>query len=491
MWYNLAMLTDIVSNPKYKKFITILSKFYSSPLYIALIALITVLSETLGLELPCYYLYMIIAGIIPALFCYDMRSLIAPFAFGYMTVSTKSNDFLTGTSLFKYPFLYHFYTIIAVIVVTLVSRFIYDAIKKKLNPYPEIITFMLPLLVALPLGGLFYNGSTYKDSIFGLAVSASFIVPFFFIYFQVDYKTLRKDYFAYLLFFLGYLLVFQILGIYILNLDRIKEGTFDINYFFTGWGIKNNIGGMLALALPGPIYLAMKKKFSPLYFASNVIFVLFVIMTESRAAIFVGGLVEIAMLIYFFVKGKGKRIPNLILLGSMLTVAIIIIATNFDFFKRSFQVLYNTIINFSIDNLSSGRLYIWAKGINEFKQNPLFGTGYYKLNDEFIPDYIQFSYPFRYHNTIIQLLASSGIVGLVTYLIHRVHTGFMFFRRYNERKLFLTFAGSIMIGLSLFDCHLFNIGPGLLYSIFLAFASFEDNIVKEERYLKSLDDAIN
>lgn len=93
-----------------------------------------------------------------------------------------------------------------------------------------------------------------------------------------------------------------------------------------------------------------------------------------------------------------------------------------------------------------------------------YGTG----NDTFIPA--------RWHNTIIQIVASTGFVGLVAYVLHRIRTLELFFRRPALEKTYIGFCVLALLLSSLVDCHFFNIGPGLLYGLLLACAEGLDGI---------------
>ena len=78
--------------------------------------------------------------------------------------------------------------------------------------------------------------------------------------------------------------------------------------------------------------------------------------------------------------------------------------------------------------------------------------------------------PARWHNTVIQLLASCGLVGLMCYSFHRLQTLRLFWKKRKTDILFIGISLLSLLIMSLLDCHFFNIGPTLFYSIALAFA---------------------
>ena len=67
------------------------------------------------------------------------------------------------------------------------------------------------------------------------------------------------------------------------------------------------------------------------------------------------------------------------------------------------------------------------------------------------------------HNTYVQILASCGSVGIIAYLYHRYQTLKLYFKEINTEKIFLGICIFALILISVLDCHLFNIGPALIY----------------------------
>ena len=80
-------------NPNYKetKFYEVINKFYASPIYIAIVALVALLSNLFGLEGCALIFYMFISAFIPLLFTDNLNPLITPVFFGYITVSKVNN----------------------------------------------------------------------------------------------------------------------------------------------------------------------------------------------------------------------------------------------------------------------------------------------------------------------------------------------------------------------------------------------------------------
>ena len=104
----------------------------------------------------------------------------------------------------------------------------------------------------------------------------------------------------------------------------------------------------------------------------------------------------------------------------------------------------------------------------------MFGEGFYPSTDKIYEwskqERLKAILPARWHNTVIQLLASCGVVGLLAYGNHRQHTIRLFWKKRKTPAIYIGLSLLAMLLMSLLDCHFFNIGPTLVYSIGLAFA---------------------
>ena len=122
----------------------------------------------------------------------------------------------------------------------------------------------------------------------------------------------------------------------------------------------------------------------------------------------------------------------------------------------------------------SKRDLLFINGMKQFLQNPIFGGTFYP--QEYIPwDWAELEafssfFPPRWHNTLVQIAASCGAVGLAAYALHRFQTVVLFIKERSTEKLFIGIYVAALLLASLLDCHFFNIGPVLVYSMALAFA---------------------
>ena len=156
------------------------------------------------------------------------------------------------------------------------------------------------------------------------------------------------------------------------------------------------------------------------------------------------------------------RRPKAIPFVTVIFIAALII------FKDDFKTLVDLYIDRGLD--SSGRIDIWKKCVEIFKENKIFGVGFFGMQvasqfvpDEFIPEFA--------HNTFFHLIAATGIVGTLCYGLYRLATlKYMFYKPSLERFMLLMGA-SVLLAESLLDNYVFHIYTTFYYVIALAIAA--------------------
>lgn len=194
-------------------------------------------------------------------------------------------------------------------------------------------------------------------------------------------------------------------------------------------GQPNFLASYLLLIIPLSLYLIFKSKKLLLRF-SFIIVLLFNLLclffTGSRGGgLGILGALLLALILYFYYCKKkiAKKIfENKILIISSFLVIIFII-----FFIFKLDDSFTTRIKNGFD-LKSGsvaaRIYFWQAGWDAFKKRPFLGYGP-ETQGEVLVRYYQKDwaiygavndYPDRAHNFILDILLTTGILGLITFL---------------------------------------------------------------------------
>ena len=462
-----------------------LRSFLHSVWYIVFVALLMVCSNVFSLEVPVFFAFLVL-GLLVVLFDDDLKGVIPVCCCAYMSTSYANNpSFNVGSSVFYDPaFKLQLIFIIVVAVIALGGRLITLIVNgEKKKKMPRLTIGFLALGAALVLGGLFSSYYDLRTAFFGFVILASLCGLYFLFYYGVKWKETKIDYFAYLFMIIGLALFFEIIGIYVLS-DFFKP---DALYYHdraalqTGWGMYNNIGCVLAMSIPAALYLAATKKHGWAYMIASLFLAFELVISQSRNSMLFGGCIYGVGLIIALVKSsKRERIFNLIVLGvalALVCAGVIVLAV---VFREKMNGFFSSMmkLGFFSDN---SRFNLYRDGLVQFTEEPFLGIGFYQCKafrwgnlseNAFLPP--------RYHNTVLQMLISCGVFGLVCYLFHRFQTVWMLFRRPTMEKTFIALCISGLLLTSLVECHFFSFGPGMLYAVLLACAEGSDIKRKED-----------
>lgn len=470
---------SIFNNLKNNRFSSIFNKFANSPFATIFWTISALICHIFSIELV-FYAFICSYAILVIVLSDNLLPLMPVFVFCYIVPSLKNNPGIVATSIFYGA---SGISILLMAISVFVALFIRIAVDKNIGfkkfflQKRSLTVGMLAIGVAYILSGI---GRPNYFEIFknNLVCSLVQFVSIFLLYFiftgAVNWKKTPKNYFAWLGICMGLLVSAELLHIYIIK-GVIQNGSINRSLILTGWGHYNNMGAIIAMSIPFAFYMASKTKHNYIFLIIATTLLAFLILSCSRGSIVCGTIIFIISLIVTFLKAENKKTFRISTI-SMIILAIILMII----FKNSLINLFKnvpTIINQNSESLSfndSSRFNIYKKGFDAFLQFPILGQSFYPFS------YVPYGFstiesfnnflPPRWHNTIIQILATCGIVGIVAYTIHRYQTIKLFVKKPSLEKTFIGLSILTLLLMSLLDCHFFNIGPTLIYSMGLAFA---------------------
>lgn len=449
--------------------------FMRSPWYLALLAGLTVLSSVFGLELIVYSIFVAIAVYL-CIWGDDLLPLMPIVMFCYIAPSFVNNPGRNPQSIF-YPAHGGIYLLFlaAIFVVCLVWRLTSDREIGGIAFFQKKRSLMLGMLVlgaAYMIGGLgIENYADYagRTILFGFIQFVSVFLLYFVFAGAVKWEKAPKDYFAWMGLCVGFVVLAQLGENYLSGRIFMEGGnTIDRELMATGWGMHNNIGGLMAMMMPFPFYLAYTRKHCWVYVSLASVLMVGVVISCSRTAMFVGAVAFLICSVLLLRKPE-KRKPILV----VYAVALVAVGV---FAIISFEKLLDVFALFieEIDAISKRDL-LFINGMKQFREYPIFGGTFYPQGDYVPWDWAELEafssfFPPRWHNTLVQIAASCGVVGLVAYALHRIQTVRLFLRHRNTENLFICIYLVALLAAGLLDNHFFNVGPVLFYSMALAFA---------------------
>lgn len=446
-----------------------INRFLATPPFVVALMLLTGAANIFSMELAAYTIFAAVT-VYTCLWGHDLLALTPLFICCYLTPSAGNNPGRNEQSVFSGASGIYLVCLGAVMALALIFRVIRDRHiffgKKR-----RLLSGMLVLLGAYLLSGLgsaAYGAVAGKNLLFALVQGAAIIVPYWLLSAGIDWKRVRRDYFAWIGFSAGGILALQILWIY-LGGNVVIDGIIQRRHIFTGWGMYNNMGVMLAMMIPYAFCLATKYRRGWIGTVVGSVFLLCVLLTCSRSSILAAvGIYAVCVLLMLHYARNRRH--NTLALVIFISVAALIGILFHDQLLR----LFSDLLGRGLD--PSSRDDIYKEGFNLFTTSPVFGSSFYPPDyqpwDFSTVDAFSNIFPPRWHNTVVQLLASCGIVGLGAYVLHRVQTILLFLQKMDKKNAFVGCSLLVLLIGSLFDCHFFNIGPVLMYSVALAFAEY-------------------
>lgn len=452
-------------------FVPAADAFFCSGWYFVLLGVLTFLCNAFNLELAVYTVFVLI-GVYVCLFGRDLLPLVPMVVCCYIAPYISNNPGAYDTSVF---YVGHgggyIIAIAAVFAAAAVFRLALDpelGQKHFLTAPRKLLPGILALGAAYVLAGAFsghYFDHGTGNLVFALVQFLAIGALYYILCGAVKWEQVPKDYFGMTGLMIGLTLFAEVITMYVIT-QPFASGKLDRNVLFTGWGNYNCMGGLLTMMIPFAFRMASLKKPSWVYSFCGVLFLVGVIMTCSRTSIVCAVAIYGASFLVLCLRSRNRRstvIMNVVLFGGLLAYMLIF----------AYDILLEYLEIFTIKRSVGSRLDGFEAGIQQFLQYPLFGGSFYatdyKLEEWSKVENFTSFFPGLWHNTVIQMAASCGIVGLGAYSFHRIQTLRLVLKKPTTANLFTELSLLAMLVMSLFDCHIFNIGPALFYSMALAF----------------------
>lgn len=459
-------MNKIIIKIKNSKAVDIIKNVLSSKYFPFATAAATLLSYYLGLDVVLFY-YIAIVGILMLLTLDDITPIISLFLFMSVSISLINTPSPTmgNSDYYHRPEIYiQIFIIVGLFISAAVYRLIKTVIEKKFTLTP-LFYGLCAFALALFINGLFSENYNPKNLLFGLIMAASFLGIFSVLKDNIKSGSESYEKIAYSFLALSALLVIELIVAYATTEGLFENGLINRYKLIFGWGVYNTFGVLLVMCIPSVIFLSGKKKFGFVYTLYSFVLFVAVFFSCSRQAMVGGIIVYPFCLAALFYKGK-NRIANACILAAAAVAGVILIGVYneavFRFFKEIFD---NVVVDGELNG--SGRIRIWREAFEFFKAFPVFGKGFY----------VKFSYtaqsglgfiPYMCHNTILELLSACGVVGFGAYAVHRVQTAVSFFKNVTIERALIATTILAMVIICLFDNHMFNIFPTIIYSCLIA-----------------------
>jgi O-antigen ligase len=448
--------------------------------YPLVLAALVIAGYFTGLEV-----YTIMIGIILTSIALWTSNTIKPFLFFIITVAYQL------PKVHLYPSDYYTtghrpYILLGSIALLLISLVVF-IIKNSLFKRAKITEIPLFFPLCLMTVGMMLNGAMNPDYKPMNAVWAALMMLVYFFLYVVIYLGIRGEdpksmvsYFSYMTILTSWILLLQMAKIYFVD-GVIVNGVLDRGQIMTGYGVCNHVGFHISTLIPMNFYGFMRGRTPALSLTTAVLLWIATLATTSRNAALIGTVYFVFCLIFSMIYGK-RVVASRIMVG---VAAVILVATSvvLIYYHKNPHLITSDFLRDVIDSAaalikqyvdrgmgSSGRTDIWRHCVEIFKENPIFGTGFFGMQvaqqfvpEEYIPEYA--------HNTFFELIAATGIVGTLSYGFYRIATIRMMLRKFELDRFMLILGASVLVAESLLDNYVFQIYTTFYYVIAFAIAA--------------------
>ena len=476
--------TSFLTKLKNTKTVQTLNRFSRSPLFIGILALGSLLAYALALEIV-YYTLVVICGLFVFLLGDDFLPIIPMFLFCYIAPASSNNPGKHADSIFYISNgAWYMFILIALVIPAVIFRLATD---KEIGRSKLIFTKRKLWLGLVVLGvsyllsgiGVEHYGEVWSNNLLFAFLQFVCVIGLYFLFSAtIKWNKSHIDYFAWVMLFFGLTVSAEVIYRYLFTNLYSDDGVFLRGLIYTGWGNYNNVGAMIATAIPFGFYFACKEKRSYIYLGLSAIMLAGLVLSCSRGSTLVGAVIFACCFVVslFLCKHKKEYCISSICYSVLAVILAICLRDQIVGLFNSIPDIVNT------DNggfNDAGRLDIYKKGLGIFLDNPIFGQSFYQSPNvdpkDYWWQYAELSewksfMPARWHNTIVQMLASCGAVGMLAYSFHRLQTIKLFYKKLTLLNVFIGLSLVCFLTMSLLDCHFFNLGPTLIYSLMLCVA---------------------
>ena len=339
-----------------------------------------------------------------------------------------------------------------------VASIVFFVIRKKLwralrTGNSGLILSLFLLAIAFSINGFTSSTWSLAGLAFGVALGAFYLIVFLLFYLGIseeDNETELLDYVTYIALVISLMMMAQMIHLFLTG-DVIVDGAIVKMSVLLGWTFCNPLGTMFVTLIPVLFYGVMTKKASLIYFIAATATLGAAISTCSRNALLFGALtyaVCLAIVAFGAPKKWQRKLGKIVIcIGVIVGIVAAILL------RDKIAVLFASFVNQGSDD--NGRFYLWALSWDQFLNNKLFGGGFFAFGNELTGLTIEVM-PAMAHNTLLEVLSSTGLVGISAYIFYRVHTIMPLIERPTLGKTMFGIAYLTIVIASMLDVFVFS-----------------------------------
>ena len=309
----------------------------------------------------------------------------------------------------------------------LLSCLIYRLVAYRVKAKRQGLCSMGLLCLAFLLSGIFTKYCTLANAMKVIGCTGALFVTYFFFLFTMEKQEDDILYLARICAVAVCMISLEVGECYLrhyqigMPLDWIWK-----EKIILGWSISNMVGEMIVFMLPAVFYLIYKEEKGYWYWIVIVVATIGIYFTLSRNALLWCAVVLLSCSLVNCFKGKHVKINRIVVIGAISLFAVVMIILLFAGYLDGLLTFFlETGFN------DRGRSRVWREHFQLFKEHPLQGVGFKAYHE------VMQVREHTAHNNLLQMLTSTGIIGLTLYLVHRAQTIYMILKKRTAERMFM------------------------------------------------------
>ncbi len=337
--------------------------------------------------------------------------------------------------------------------------------------------------IAILIGGIgfispkeYFSGSSIYHML-GLGFGMLLMYSFFYAHININDKYLVTKKLTEIMVMTGIVASFMVFSYYLIRINHVLDVK---GIIYMQW--RNNCSTILMITIPFAFLMANQKSYATVF---GFLFYLAILLTGSRGGM-VFGTIELVMCIVLFILYDRRR--RLAYIGICFCVICGVLAYTPEitkFFGYTVDRLFTTVNDFLMGENTDIRVRHYARGIRDFLNHPVFGTGLGYMGNRDVHPSKEFALCW-YHCEPIQIAASFGTVGIVAYIYQFIKRNFLIWKKATlfNMTIFLSYISLEMMSL---------VNPGilcplpylLLITLFMVVVEKCDGEIQEKLYIST------
>ncbi len=425
---------SFVKSPKFQNMLKAVRSFFLTTEWMIMLCCLAAVFTTLG----AYVYGTLVFGFIVAIVFLLSDDFMAPLLPFLLTVMIAIHCYDSYNTFMQYKLL----AIPLLLCLILHFVFYWKPIKIQGSQFWPMIF----VSVSIVLGGFGfitakeYFAPTSLYHMLGLGFGMVFVYLLFFANIQVKKDYSLIDVLTRIMVVAGAFGAFMVFSFYIINIKTVLDIK---GLLFMQW--RNNLSTLMMIIMPFPFLLASRKSYATVL---GFLYFIAILLTGSRGGMVFGG-IELAMCIVMYILYDKRRRMAYILICLCLLFGVTVFFRQFvEFFGYTINKLFTAVSDFLMGESTEIRAIHCARGINDFLNHPVFGTGLGYMGNRDVHASKEFSLCW-YHCEPIQIAASLGTVGIIAYVIQFVRRNVLIWRKVTlfNITVFISYAGIEMMSL--------------------------------------------